>query len=74
MPLATLSEPFFKQLITSPSHRDGELLDHTYTRKIDDFLKRNYLHVLLKPHGYFIQITVPQISDSIYCDLHALSD
>lgn len=63
LPLAPLSEPVFKQHITSATHRDGGLLDHIYTRKID-VIKTGNIYTYYSDHlAVFLQITVPSISD-----------
>lgn len=63
IPLVPLSEPFFKQHILSPTHRDGGLLDHIYTRKVH-VDKKGTIYTYYSDHlAVFIQITVSQTSD-----------
>lgn len=63
IPLVPLSEPFFKQHISSPTHRDGGLLDHIYTRKVH-VDKKGTIYTYYSDHlAVFIQITVSQTSD-----------
>lgn len=67
IPLVPLSEPFFNQHISSPTHRDSGLLDHVYTREVH-VDKKGTIYTHYSEHlVVFIQITVSQTSDWIYC-------